>query len=349
MDTDLGGARATTVLALVMAVALVAVAGAATMSDSPDGETLLNDSYERYAAADSVVGNATVTVTNGSASANATVSYATKGNMSRVVVTRANETYRAGSNGTVAWYVAGNRSGAWELDALRQRARTEYNESDVPTPEELLERTRERYGNASVEVLRTGSDDGTRAHVVRVTAENESIDGNATLWVATDDDRLLRAVVTDGTNRTVVDFEDTQFNASVHDSTFDPPSDRVSVTRLTRYDSFAAAQSNTSLALPQLDATFVEAGVLGGPGGTDVAQRYRADGDNVTVVTTTVDRGFAADPENTTQVTVDGHSANVTTARGGAVVYWEADGVTTAVIVDAGTDRAVELARRLEE
>jgi outer membrane lipoprotein-sorting protein len=347
MDTDLGSARGLTVLVLVGAVALVAVAGAATMGDSPDGETLLNDSYERYAAADSVVGDATVTVANDSASANATVSYAAKGNMSRVVVTRANETYRAGSNGTVAWYVAGNRSGAWELDALRQRARTEYNDSEVPTPEELLERTRERYGNASVEVVRTGSDDGTEAHVVRVTAENESIDGDTTLWIATDDDRLLRAEVTDGTNRTVVDFEDTQFNASVHDSTFDPPADRVSVTRLTRYDSFAAAQSNTSLALPQLDATFVEAGVLGGPEGTDVAQRYRADGDNVTVVTTTVDRSFERAGENVTNVTVDGHPATVTSARNATVVYWETDGVTTAVVVEDDQERALELARRL--
>jgi len=67
----------------------------------------------------------------------------------------------------------------------------------------------------------------------------------------------------------------------------------------------------------------------------------------VTVVSTTSDREFGT--ENATAVTVNGHDANVTTVRDRAVVYWERDGVRTAVAVDASEDRAIELARRLDD
>jgi outer membrane lipoprotein-sorting protein len=343
MDAPTDGRRELAVLVVLVAVALAAVAGATAMDDGPDAETLLNESADRYADADSVVTTALVTASNDSATVTATVDVAAEGNRSRVVVTRGNDTYRAGSNGSVVWYATENRTAAWDHEVLEERAESHTN----ATPGAVLNRTRERYGNGSATVLRTESEDGTDAYVVKLTPGNESVEGNATLWIAKDDRRLLRAETTDGTNRTVVDFEDTSFNESIHDSTFDPPGDRVAVTDLQRYDSFDAVQSNTSLDLPALDATFREAGVVTSPDGVDVAQRYDAGGDNVTVVTTTVDRSFGAD--NATAVTVNGHDANVTSVEDRAVVYWTDDGVTTAVVVDGSEDRALELARRLEE
>lgn len=346
MRDELGRGQVLALLAVAAAVVLVAVAGASAMDDEPSGEEILNETRDRYAEADSVVGTANVTVTNGTETANATVEYVTAENGSRVVVTTDNETYRAGSNGSVAWYVAPNESAAYEHDALREEAALASNDS-AATPHEVLNRTTDPYENVSVTVLRTAVEDGTEAYVLRVTPENDSHDGNATLWVARDDSQLLRATVTDGTNRTVVDFEETRFNESVHDSTFDPPSDRVAVTGFEEYHSFAATQSNTTLALPQLDATFERAGVVERPEGTAVAQEYDVDGQRVTVVSTTLDREF--EDSNGTAVEVNGQNATATTVRDGeaAVVYWRSEGVTTAVVVEDDVDRAVELARRL--
>jgi outer membrane lipoprotein-sorting protein len=338
------------VFVLVVAVlAVAAVAGGAAVDGPPEADALLEETRQQYADADSVVGSATVTVANGTANATATVEFAAAGNRSRVVVDRANGTYRVGTNGTVAWYDSPNRTGVVPLDADRRPAAMPAAAENVTaTPSELLNRTLDE--DVDAEVVRTGSDDGTEAYVVRVTPANDSLDGQATLWVATDDARLLRVEATEGANSTVVDFRDTQFDVTVHDSTFDPPDDRLAVTAFDRYDRFEPLQSNTTLELPRLDAEFGGAGVAERTAGTDVVQRYRAGDDNVTVVSTTVDREFdrSADGNGTSTATVDGREATVTTVGDATVVYWSDDGVTTAVVVEASEDRAIELAGRLE-
>jgi len=326
---------------VVVAVTLVVGAGAAItggQSGQPSGDAVLNDTRDRYADAESLVTTAEVTVGNDTTNRTATVDVAAAGNQSRTVVTTANGTYRFGVNESIAWYVGPNRTAAWDRNASVRPA----GNASVPT--DLADRSLDDRENVTVEYLRRGSDDGTDAHVVEV--RHDDGEGTATLWIAQSDSRLLRAETTDGTNRTVVDYGDTQFNVSVHDSTFDPPADRIAVTSVERYDTFAAVQANTSLDLPELDATFREASVLTRSSSTTVAQEYRDAGDNVTVISSTSDREF--DRGNATAVTVNGHDANVTTVRDRAVVYWERDGVTTAVAVDASEDRALELARRLD-
>lgn len=341
MQSTSGGLRRTTLVTVAL-VALVAVAGAAItsgQSSQPSGDAVLNDTRDRYANAESLVTTAEVTVSNATANETSTVEFAAAGNQSRTVVTAPNATYRTGVNESVAWYVGPNRTAAWDRDAY---ARPADNDS---TSTALADRSISDWENVTAEYLRRGSEDGTDAHVVEV--RHDDGEGRATLWIAQSDSRLLRAEMTDGTNRTTVDYRDTQFNVSVHESTFDPPADRLAVTSVDRYDTFAAVQANTTIDLPELDATFREASVITRASETTVAQQYRDAGDNVTVISTTSDRDF--DRENATQVTVNGHDANVTTVRDRAVVYWEGDGVTTAVVVDASEDRAVEVARRLDE
>jgi outer membrane lipoprotein-sorting protein len=341
MPLSSGGSRRAAFTAIVL-VTLVAVAGAAITSGQsadPSGDAVLNDTRDRYADAESLVTTADVTVSNDTANRTATVDVAAAGNQSRTVVTTDNGTYRFGVNESIAWYVGPNRTAAWDRNASVRPA----GNASVPT--DLADRSLADRENVTVEYLRSGSDDGTDAHVIEV--RHDDGEGTATLWIAQSDSRLLRAEMTDGPNRTTVDYGDTQFNVSVHDSTFDPPADRIAVTSVDRYDTFAAVQTNTSLDLPELDATFREASVLTRSSSTTVAQEYRDAGDNVTVISTTSDREF--DAENATAVTVNGHDANVTSIRDRAVVYWERDGVTTAVVVDASEDRAIELARRLDE
>jgi outer membrane lipoprotein-sorting protein len=327
---------------VAVAVSLVVGAGAAItggQSGQPTGDAVLNDTRDHYADAESLVTSAEVTVSNATANETSTVEFAAAGNQSRTVVTTDNGTYRTGVNESIAWYVGPNRTAAWDRNASVRPTGT----ASVPT--NLTDRSLDDWENVTAEYLRSGSDDGTDAHVVEV--RHDDGEGTATLWIAQSDSRLLRAEMTDGTNRTTVDYADTQFNVSVHDSTFDPPADRITVTSVERYDTFAAVQANTTLDLPALDATFREASVLTRSSSTTVAQQYRDGGDNVTVISTTSDREF--DRENATAVTVNGHDANVTTIRDRAVVYWADDGVTTAVVVDASEDRAIEVARRLDE
>jgi outer membrane lipoprotein-sorting protein len=341
MPSISGPARRPALVAVAL-VAVVAVAGAAItagQSGDPSGDAVLNDTRDRYANAESLVTTAEVTVSNATANETSTVEFAAAGNQSRTVVTAPNATYRTGVNESIVWYVGPNRTAAWDRNASVGSA------SNASMPTDIANRSIDDWENASVEYLRSGNENGTDAHVVEV--RHDDGEGRATLWIAQSDARLLRAEMTDGTNRTVVDYRDTQFNVSVHQSTFDPPTDRVAVTSFDRYDTFAAVQANTTLDLPELDATFREASVLTRTSSTTVAQQYRDAGDNVTVVSTTSDREF--DSENATAVTVNGHAANVTTVRDRAVVYWERDGVRTAVAVDASEDRAIELARRLDE
>jgi len=348
MRPTLGGWRRLALL-IVVVVALVTVAGAATTDTDggqPSGESVLNDTRERYAAADSVVVTANVTVDNGSANHTASVEFAAAGNQSRSVVTADNATYRTGVNETVAWYVGPNRSAAVERGAAGRAGGVDpAGSASAPVAPSNWSAA---DANLSVTYLRQGSDDGTDAHVIEVRPDDPDARTTATVWVAVDDSRLLRVEATDETNTTVIDYRETRFNASVHDSTFDPPSDRLSITAVERYDAFDATQANTSLDLPRLDAEFHNATVLTRAAGTHVAQRYRDDGDDVTVISTTTDREFNQSADDVTSVTVDGHEANVTTVGDAAVVYWEADGVTTAVVVEGSEDRAVSLARRLD-
>ncbi|WP_226021627.1 LolA family protein [Halomicrobium salinisoli] len=365
--TDLtGGRRTLALLAAGLAVAAVAaaVAGPALAAlQGPSGDKVLDRVEQRYERAETVTGIAAVTATNESATMTATVEFAAADpNSSRVIVTSENRTYRAGTNGTVAWAVGPDGAMAWDADALEDRSSDGQNGAVTPglgadaadsgpaiaeARTDLL--TRGTPGeNATATLTGTEMVDGTPAYRLALEPTGENRDANATLWVAREDYRILRSETTDGTNRTVVDVRETQFNVSIHESTFQPPTDRVAVSTIAEYETFDAARANATLPLPQLggEATFEGATVASRGNETVVAQRYLADGENVTVVTTTATDRFAF--ENATAATVDGRSANVTTVRGRTVVAWTEDGVTTAVAVDGSTERALALARSLE-
>ena len=352
MSPTLDGRRA--LLAIV--VIAVALAGSATAFDTlaqPSGDEVLDRVEQRYDSAETISTEATVTVSNDSESATATVEMAaTADNQSRTVVTRDGETYRTGTNGTVAWAVGPNYSVAYPVESL---ANGDAFEGAAPTDERIPGDAEDRLSergtptmnasNVSATVVGTPSVDGTDTYEVELT--HPEADGTTTLWVTQDDSRIVRAVATDGTNRTVVSVQSTAFNVSIHDSTFDPPTDRVSLTTVDSYDEFDAAQSATDLELPSLEATFSEATVTVRQGETVVGQRYVSDGQNITVVSTTATDRFDRITENATTETIDGQTVAVTTVEDRAVVAWTDDGVTTAVVVEGSTDQAVDVAGEL--
>ena len=184
MWTDPGDRLRLVAFALVFAVVGISVAAAAgAMAGThgqPAGEELLDAAHERYASAESVVGTAAVTVRNGSVNASATVEYAATDTGYRVVVTRNDTTHRAGSNGSVAWYVGPNRTVTRDVGAFKGRAETAVSEyggaaSGYGTATSEYETVLSRAtlnqtvtDNVTATLVRTGSDDGTAAYVVRV-------------------------------------------------------------------------------------------------------------------------------------------------------------------------------------
>ncbi|MFD1599666.1 LolA family protein [Halobellus rarus] len=356
MSSRLGGGRGLVVLVAV-ALALAgsaAVTGAIGPFQQPSGDEVLDRVEERYESAESITTTAAVTIENESASTTATVEVAAADNRSRTVVTHDGATYRVGSNGSVVWAVGPNRSAAWSADDLAEGDREAVARPAGPagvTSSEHSERL-SRHGhptvnasNVTATLVGTPSVDGVDTYEVELT--HPEADGSTSLWVAQDDYRVVRAVATDGTNRTVVSVESTAFDVSIHDSTFDPPTDRVALSTFERHDDFAAAQSATDLTLPRLDGTFAEATVTVRQGETIVAQRYVTDGGNVSIVSTTAADRFDRLAENASTTTVDNRTVTVSTAENRSVAAWSEDGVTTAVVVEGSTDRAIEIAGRL--
>lgn len=93
-------------VAVALLLALVGVGLVVGLQDdpAPTGEEVLNDSRDRYAAADSVVIEATVTVRNDSATEVYDVTYvATDDDRARVTLDDGNRTVVAGTNGSAKW------------------------------------------------------------------------------------------------------------------------------------------------------------------------------------------------------------------------------------------------------
>lgn len=345
MTADRGSlARFAPLVVGAVLVALVAggVTGALPLSDAPDGETVVDRVEDRYASAETIVGDATVTAANDSTARSQSLSFAAADpNRSRVSVTHNGSTYVAGTNGSVAWLY--NETS----DTVRVREVPENRSYDGSPSYANVSRWVD--DNTTARLLRTATLDGAETYVVAVEPANASFDGNTTLWVDAGDYRVHRLEATDGTNRTTVDFADVRFNASVHDSTFRPPGD-ADVTTVSRasYDTFAATQDATDVALRALDADgyqFAEGVVVTRNGRTVALQRYTGDA-NVTVAATadSLPYDLAATNVSTENVTVAGANATYVDMGDRAAVVWTDDEVTRAVVADLSRDELVDLA-----
>mgnify|MGYP005847597921 CR=1 FL=1 len=339
------------VLAALLAVGLLA-AGAATgisgmaVDDQPSGDEILDRVEAQYDAAETISGTATVTVENDTASSTATVEYAAKQpDMVAYTVDKGDRTYEAGSNGSVVWAVGADRSYARELptDAELEAYQSRADRGEIPAIADDYDPMTEPVAasNVTATLVDTVEIDGQSAYVVDIEPTNESATATSTLWIATDDSRLLKARATDGTNETTVRVSETRFNVSIHDSTFEPPADRVSVTTTDSYDSFGAVQSATELSVPEYDAgEFTTATVVSRADGTAVIQQYAVDDDTVSVITATGGSTPLDRLAGETTVTVNERSASAVQQDGRAVVFWTEGEVTTAVAVDGTIDDA---------
>lgn len=360
------------VAALVVVLVAAGATGALPVGDQqPDGEELLERVTDRYENAETVVGDATVTVANDTTERSYSLSFVTAdSNASRVETTHQGNEYVLGTNGTVAWVhdVANDTVFVRELPENGSAALAHGNGTGVlpGTPDDgglqagddpgLAAATASKPANLSqylaenvtVTVRGTATVGDSEAYVVGLDPTNESIHYNATVWVDVDDYRVHRLRVADGTNRTTVAFEDLRFDASVHESTFRPPGDAsVTVVSRDRYDNFDDAQAATDVTLQRLDGEYAfESALVVTRSGTTVAlQAYAGPAANVTLAATADDLPYPV--ENGTSVTVNGENATYVDLGDRGAVVWTDDGVTRAVVADLPQSDLVALAERV--
>jgi outer membrane lipoprotein-sorting protein len=370
-------------LVVVVGTVVGGVALAQSTADKPSGRTILENSHEQYRNAESLTGSAVVTVSNATENRSATVEFALeRPDNARVAVTHNGTTVTAGTNGTVAWVSApafgvqrvvnvpnATNASSRNVTALCE-AVTTNGTAALPTSRSVPAETGgmnasaidceslaakwsqakrtapANWSTTNLTATRTGTTtlNGTEAYVVAVEHENESVEVRGTVWVATEDYRVLKQRVTHGTNATTVRYHNQRFNVSIHDSTFAPPT--RDGTGMTTYGTFEEAQSATDRDLLTLTADgfgFETATVTHRAGGTTVVQQYTNASTGVTLVTTTADQ-VPYQALDGTAVTVDGQNATAATVSGRTVVVWTDGGVTHAVVTDQPTGETVALA-----
>jgi outer membrane lipoprotein-sorting protein len=257
----------------------------------------------------------------------------------------------AATNGSAVWVARGVGTAAVQpLNATQQDWLARANVSAA------VDRLQE---NASVSLTGTETVAGEETYVLDVTPDNESYDAEATVYVDTDDYRVLKveAVATheEKTVSTTMRFRDFTFGVDIHESAFQPPSDRsVVVASLdsTSYDSLDAARAdlNFSVATPTLPDGFEEERVVVGRYGEDATLTSTYSNDSATVAVVQSERDplskIDTDAEN---VTVGDTEAKYLEARDTGVVFWRADGITYAVAGDVDRDTLLGVAASLAD
>jgi len=355
-DRGVAWGYVTAALAVVVLASVAAgmVVGAPALT-SPSADDVVAGVEERYDDAESYTGTVVVdgTYDNGTErvehSARIHVQYRAPGSYRAEVVApeSANGTVMA-TNGSVAW---ATRPAGTTL--VRPLDETEQGWLERANVSAAVDHLRE---NATVEKRGTATVDGEEAYVLDVSPRNESGDASATVWVSTDDYRLLKMEASgergDETGSVTVTFEAFEFGVSIHDSAFQPPSDRnvvVASFDRTTYESVAEAREGSGAVVPSVDApnytaTDVEVAAFDGDKTATVA--YASDDSRVAAVASErnpLDR-FDADTET---VRVGDREASYATAGDTGVVFWRADGLTYAVVGDLPRERLVELAGTL--
>ncbi len=327
------------VLAVVVAAGLAGVA----LAQEPAGDEILDSAEQQYEDAETVVGTAEVVVENESESVRATVEFAAAdGNSTRLRVTDTDRTVVVGTNGSVAWTYqpATGFVQAAEDGAQTDRVRTRYADR--------LDRF-----EANLTATRTGTETvgGTETYVLNVTSTNESITATGQLWVAKDDWSVQKSVLT-GDNVTVtVTTQEQQFNVSVHESTFRPPSENGTLApgaERETYTDFDDAQAETDLSMPDLRGTytFEEALAASYDDTSTATATYDTDDGSVSVaVSDTDDPPFDAGNETT----VAGQNVTTVETDRATAVYWTGDGTTTGVVTRGPLETALDVAESVIE
>ena len=366
-------------MAAVVAVLLGAgvVVGMAVQPDgttAPSGEDALDRTAERYADADSFVGTVALDVTYENEtdrierSARSQVQYlAPDGYRIDVLAPDRVANTTVATNGSVVWFdgPAGppvvrspNASQTERLEALNVSAAVEKLDANTSV---------ENRGTATVDgeetyvldVEYTGStelpDDERYANLSDELDEIE--DTNLTVWIDTDDYRLhkVEAVVTgsEGTMTTTMRFESFRFDVAIHESAFQPPTDRRVVSGAfdrTSYDTLAEADAAVDFAVsePAVPAGFeLQSAVVGTQGDRATVTGVYGNGTAEFVVVASEQNPLSRFDADGESLAVGNETVTVVSRGDTTVLFWEADGRTYGVAGSLGQDRLAEIAEPL--
>ena len=357
---DLNGSLTVPRLAAVVAVLVLGgvVTGFVTGSaqeTAPSATGILDRAEQRYETAESYssVVSLNATYNNGTEpvqrSAKVRVQYRQPDSyrMELLAPTQYNGTVAA-TNGSVAWVAGGTGTAVVEsLNASHQDMLADANVSAA------IDRLKE---NATISKHNTTTVDGNRMYVLSVAPENESYDASAMVWIDADDYRVHKITTEgekDGTRLSAtMRVESTQFDVSIHESTFQPPEDRTVVfasLNRTEYDSLDAARTAVDfpVATPTLPAGFTAGEIVVSTQDeqSTVVASYENETASVHVVQSERNPLPQFDDEvDTETVELDTVTASYARLRDTGAVYWQTDNRTYGVTGDHSKTVLVDVA-----
>jgi len=371
-------------LAAVVAVLLGAgvVLGVAVQPDgttAPDGDEVLDSTVERYADADSFVGTVAVDVTFENdtdrieRSASARVQYlAPDGYRIDVLAPDRVANTTVATNGSVAWL-----DGPTGPPVVRSPNASQVERLEALNVSAAVERL---DANTSVTNRGTATVDGKETYVLDVeyTGATEWPDGrwgdeqwqenvsdrpdeiedaNLTVWVDTDDDRLrkVETVVTgpEGTVTTTMRFESFRFDVAIHESAFQPPTDRRAVSGAfdrTSYDTLADASEAVAFPVSEPavpDGFELESVAVGTQGDRATVTAAYANGSAEFLVVQSERNPLSRIDTDGTSLAVGNGTVRVVERGDTRVLFWKDDGRTYGVAGSLSQDRLAEIARPL--
>jgi len=348
-------------LAVVLAVLAAAGVAAGVMLDTePGGDEIADRVAERYDDAESYTTTVAVSVTYENETDTVQregrarlVHAAPDSYRAEVLAPRELEGAVAATNGSVAWV---DRPGA--PTTVRAVNDTQQEWLARANLSAALDKLQE---NATITREGTTTLDGTETYVLSVEPDAEydadDHDGNATVWVDTEANTVEQIRTTASHNGTTVTttvrYENTTFGVSVHESTFQPPTDRSVVLGSVdqrSYDSLSAAAANVSFEVRSatVPADFEEANVVVSERGDDetLAVTYENASDRIAVVRSERNP-LARVSVDTESVTVADANASYLRERDTGVVFWQDDGRTYAVAGSVSRETLVSVAESL--
>jgi len=360
---DRGTLRTATSVGVLLAVLGIAIAaGFVVANDDPAGADVLTDVEDRYESADSVVIHGTVTAEQDGTTSEYNVSaVTTDSEQLRVNVSNATEYTVFGHAENTSWVtgstvdapivirngtVVGQSALSGEANAsVPSENRSEWHhEHDGVTPENLSVSTLLEETNATAEFVETTTIDGESVHVVELSSPER--DGPITLWTTTDTATVLKYRTTTPNGTMTVDVEETHFDVSPAESTFQPPSDdswRTSV------DSLEGLQANTDgpLAVPGEEWSFETGSVLASPVPA-VASQYTAEGSNLALVQSNAS-ALSGSPDDGRTVEVGNRTVTITDGREGATVArWSRGDLTVIAVSDRSESALLDVVAEIE-
>lgn len=332
-NTDRSVLRTSAILGVVVAVVAVAVvAGFVVADDDPSGAGVLNEIEDRYAAADSVLIDAVVTLDGNETDQRVNVSMVgTRSGQLRVNVSNGTDYAAFGHTENTTWIdssrmktslvrrngsIVGQPAAMVDLNVSQRLANVTDGNATRPseqaaetlpvawenlTVSRVLEQT-----NASAEFVESTNVAGEQVDVVSVSDPDAAT--NLTVWATADTATVVKYRVSSLRVTMTINVTETRFNVSPADRTFRPPTTERWSTEVETREELRGTVAGP-IALPSDRWSFEHGGLVSSPV-TGVASVYTSTAATLSLFQTSAD-DFAAIPGDGRQVAIGSRTVTV--------------------------------------